>query len=66
MSIDVSDLKTDAIEGELLYAAIIRLAYLEKIESAQLVIDLLYDDWSDIKARYEMDVYIKEINDKPK
>ena len=66
MSIDVRDLKTDEIEGQLLYAAVIRLAQLEKIENTQLVIDLLYNDWGDLKARYEMDVYIKEINDKAK
>ena len=62
MSIDVRDLKNETIEGELLYAAIIRIAKSEKIANSQLVIDLLYDDYSDIKARYEMEVYIKEIN----
>ena len=62
MSIDVRDLKNETIEASLLYAAIIRIAMSEKIANTQLVIDLLYDDYSDIKARHEMEVYIKEIN----
>jgi hypothetical protein len=66
MSIDVRDLKNETIEASLLYAAIIRIAKSEKIANSQLVIDLLYDDYSDIKARYEMEVYIKEINKKIK
>tara|TARA_R110000782_G_scaffold175393_1_gene266565 strand:- start:368 stop:568 length:201 start_codon:yes stop_codon:yes gene_type:complete len=66
MSINKRDLKTDKIEGQLLWAAIIKIAQIEKIDDIQEVINLLYEDLSYIKARIVMGRYIKEITDKPK
>mgnify|MGYP003653246455 CR=1 FL=1 len=66
MSINKRDLKTNKIEGRLLWAAIIKIAQVEKIDDIQEVINLLYEDLRYIEARIEMGRYIKEINDKPK